>query len=319
MGLPVANRCDEKTAQLYRRLGIAAWIASSERQLKPELIRKVLERAAALSGGAEPVSENEDIEVRVEPEIAAQIYGFVSSGAYDPNASNIYLMVDVGAGTLDASVFRVERKKGQRKDSLIIFKTTVEPNGVMNQHKKRLDWLHSAISLKLPLRRDLLKSVQGISLMTDAVKALPELLDDYFSGVKIQFQGRSPDQIFYAAVKRQVVQDTYIQVANEKLLDKQQMKDMPMFLCGGGSRSAFYGNLKQDLQSSPGFSWVGVKPKALLKPSGLVAPGLLREDYDRLSVAFGLSQLRLDNLIYEVPPLVDQPGRSDFTDRYIEN
>ena len=318
IGLPVASRRDEKTVRLYQLVSTAAWIASTERQLTPETIGLALKRAEALCNGAEAECDSEDIEVRVEPEIAAQIYGFVSSGAYDPHASNIYLMVDVGAGTLDASVFRVERKRGQRKDSLVIFRTTVEPHGVMNFHKKRMDWLQSALVQKLPDRLDLLEAVQAISHLTDAEEALPKKVDGYFSGVDIQFKGRSLDQLFYAQVNRQVVQDTYLHVANERLLDRQQMAGMPMFLCGGGSRSGFYAKLKSDLHSARGFSWFGVTPKLLQKPRGLVAPGLPLAEYDRLSVAFGLSQLKLDKLVMDVPALAQNPRAVDFSERYIE-
>lgn len=318
IGLPVASRRDEKTVRLYQLVSTAAWIASTEKQLTPETIGLALKRAEALCSGAEAECDSEDIEVRVEPEIAAQIYGFVSSGAYDPHASNIYLMVDVGAGTLDASVFRVERKRGQRKDSLVIFRTTVEPHGVMNFHKKRMDWLQSALAQKLPDRPDLRQAVQAISHLTDAEEALPDRVDGYFSGVDVQFKGRNLDQLFYAQVSRQVVQDTYLHVANERLLDRQQMVGMPMFLCGGGSRSGFYSNLKSDLHSARGFSWFGVTPKPLQKPRGLVAPGLHRADYDRLSVAFGLSQLKLDKLVMDVPALAEKPTSVDFSERYIE-
>ncbi|HHM5929683.1 TPA: hypothetical protein ACRNKP_005420 [Pseudomonas aeruginosa] len=318
IGLPVASRRDEKTVRLYQLVSTAAWIASTERQLTPETIGLALKRAEALCSGAEAECDSEDIEVRVEPEIAAQIYGFVSSGAYDPHASNIYLMVDVGAGTLDASVFRVERKRGQRKDSLVIFRTTVEPHGVMNFHKKRMDWLQSALAQKLPDRLDLRQAVQAISHLTDAEEALPDRVDGYFSGVDVQFKGRNLDQLFYAQVNRQVVQDTYLHVANERLLDRQQMAGMPMFLCGGGSRSGFYAKLKSDLHSARGFSWFGVTPKPLQKPRGLVAPGLRRADYDRLSVAFGLSQLKLDKLVMDVPALAEKPTSVDFSERYIE-
>lgn len=318
IGLPVASRRDKKTVRLYQLVSTAAWITSTERQLTPETIGVALKRAEDLCSGAEAKCDSEDIEVRVEPEIAAQIYGFVSSGAYDPHASNIYLMVDVGAGTLDASVFRVERKRGQRKDNLIIFRTTVEPHGVMNFHKKRMDWLQSALAQKLPERIDLRQAVQAISHLTDAERAIPDRVDGYFSGVDVRFKGLNLDQFFYAQVNRQVVQDTYLHVANERLLDRQQMVGMPMFLCGGGSRSGFYAKLKSDLHSARGFSWFGVTSKPLQKPRGLVAPGLPRDDYDRLSVAFGLSQLKLDKLVMDVPALAEKPREVDFSDRYIE-
>lgn len=91
-----------------------------------------------------------------------------------------------------------------------------------------------------------------------------------------------------------------------------------MFLCGGGSRSSFYAKLKDDLQSAPGYSWFGVSPKSLQRPQGLVAPGLPAADYDRLAVAYGLSQLKLERLVEEVPALAEGQARLDFSGNYIE-
>jgi hypothetical protein len=49
----------------------------------------------------------------------------------------------------------------------------------------------------------------------------------------------------------------------------------------------------------------------------LVAKGLAPIDYDRLSVAYGLSQIKLDKVVFDVPPL-DEPNRTDYTDRYTD-
>ena len=49
-----------------------------------------------------------------------------------------------------------------------------------------------------------------------------------------------------------------------------------------------------------------------------MAPGLSSADYDRLTVAFGLIQLKLDKLVMDVPALAEQPTSVDFSERYIE-
>ncbi|MCC4259336.1 hypothetical protein LL270_01550 [Pseudomonas aestusnigri] len=321
VGLPFANRENEKLVSLYKTLSTAAWIASTKEQLTPAVVLQAIKRAEELSAGApvdSSVEEVEDIVVDVHPEIAAQIHGFVSSGAYDPNASNIYLLVDVGAGTLDASVFRVSREAGQSKDSFNFFTTSVEPHGVMNLHRQRTGALQKALADQLPDRADLLQSVKGISQLTDAEKALPEDIAGYFQGVDVQFHGETIDRQFYRQVKRQVVQDTYVSVLDKKLLGPQQMRGMPMFVCGGGSRSGFYQQLKTDMQSSLGCSWFGVTPKPLQRPRGLQAPGLPRSDYHRLSVAYGLSRLKLGEVVAQVPALDVEDRRKDFSECYIE-
>jgi len=318
VGLPVANLGDESIVTLYRTVSTAAWIAAAGAQLGQDAIRRAIKRAEALVAGAAPESDCEDIEVAVKPEIAAQIYGFVSSGAYDPNASNIYLLVDVGAGTLDASVFHIKRHKGQDKDRLSIFKTTVEPHGAMNLHRQRMSWLQTTLADQLPDRPDLIEGVAQIRHLTDAEGAIPDNIQGYFQGVGVQFKGLSIDQSFYQKVNAQVVANTYRKVLEEKRLSQLEMKGMPMFLCGGGSRSSFYAKLKDDLQSAPGYSWFGVSPKSLQRPQGLVAPGLPAADYDRLAVAYGLSQLKLERLVEEVPALAEGQARLDFSGNYIE-
>ena len=321
VGLPFANLENEKVVSLYKTLSTAAWIASTKEQLTPAIVQQAIKRAEELTAGAPVDSGAEDVEdiaVDVHPEIAAQIHGFVSSGAYDPNASNIYLLVDVGAGTLDASVFRVKREAGQSKDSFAFFTTSVEPHGVMNLHRQRTGALQRALADQLPDRADLLQGVKSISQLTDAEEALPEQIADYFRGVDAQFQGETIDRQFYKRVKHQVAQETYAKVEADKLLGQQQMRGMDMFICGGGSRSGFYQQLNADMQSSPGCSWFGVTPKPLQRPRGLQAPGLPRSDYHRLSVAYGLSRLKLGEVVAQVPALDVEYRRIDFSDRYID-
>jgi hypothetical protein len=321
IGLPFANLENEKLVSLYKTLSTAAWIASTKEQLTTAMVQQAIKRAKELTAGAPVDSDVEDVEdiaVDVHPEIAAQIHGFVSSGAYDPNASNIYLLVDVGAGTLDASVFRVKREAGQSKESFAFFTTSVEPHGVMNLHRQRTGALQKALADQLPDRADLLQAVKSISQLTDAEEALPEQIADYFQGVDAQFQGETIDRQFYKRVKHQVAQETYAKVEADKLLSQQQMRGMDMFICGGGSRSGFYQQLNADMQSSPGCSWFGVTPQPLQRPSGLQAPGLPRSDYHRLSVAYGLSRLKLDELVAQVPAMDVEHRRIDFSERYID-
>lgn len=318
VGLPIAHTGNNVLTRVYKKLSIAAWIASTNDILTTESIANALERAKELEAGKKIEFENEDIEVSVKPEIAAQIYGFVSSGAYDPSGKNFYLMVDVGAGTLDASVFRIEKAKGKIKTNLVLFKTTVEPHGVMNLHKKRMDWLESALQENHPERKDLLESVAESKSIIDVLKPLPNIIDQYFKGVECKPFDEGVDNNFYKKVKTQVSGHTYYQTWKERLLGSNDMK-MPMFLCGGGSRWCFYSKLQEQMKEYPGDTYLGVSPRQLQQPQKLIASGLNEKDYDRLSVAFGLSKLKLGDVTMDVEPLPLEVKKSDYADKYVDS
>ena len=111
VGLPAASSLSNDLAQRLQRLVAIAWRCAGCPQLLTEggITQMVNE--------VEPSDVNGSVEVEVIPEIAAQIYGFVVSTAFDRKATNIYLMVDVGAGTVDSSLFRVKPARGGNRQS----------------------------------------------------------------------------------------------------------------------------------------------------------------------------------------------------------
>ena len=64
------------------------------------------------------------------------------------------MMVDVGAGTVDASLFHVKRERG--KWDFEFYTATVEPLGTVNLHRNRLNWWASAIQEQASDRQNLL-------------------------------------------------------------------------------------------------------------------------------------------------------------------
>lgn len=340
IGLPVASMKEQRVATVYKILGYAAWLAagSCEESLSSETIRHALEKAKQLDLNSDEAIEEAGVEIVLAPEVAAQIHGFVSSGAYDPHGQNIYLMVDIGAGTLDASVFRIERSDG--RDRFILFSATVEPNGTMCLHRRRMQWLYQALESQAPEREDLQEGVQRIGLLTDAELPLPEDLKGYFSHINLKFsdQKKDPDRVFYGNVYAQVGNRTYARLADNSPLDgglaesnlaeralkknkkipAHQIKDMPMIICGGGKRLAFYAELEKSMSGASGYSWFGTRAFKLKRPEQLRAPGLKESDYDRISVAYGLSRINLKEIIMDVPPMEDEELEINWRDFYIE-
>ena len=58
---------------------------------------------------------------------------------------------------------------------------------------------------------------------------------------------------------------------------------------------AYYQGLSNELGKNPsGFSWLKMQPMALVLPRNLKAAGVPDNDFDRLSVAYGLSTMNLE-------------------------
>lgn len=320
LGFPTANHLDPEQTKGFRLLGAAAWILAggAEEKIDDIGVTAALRRAEALEAGELP-SEQEDVELSVIPEIAAQIYGYVASERFDHQAANNFMMVDVGAGTVDSSLFHVKRGRG--KWDFEFYTATVEPLGAVNLHRNRLDWWARAIEQQVPDREDLLEAIIVARKLTDGEEGIPEQLEAYFSPSKIQFSDhrQHPDRQFYGKVFAQVGHETYWKTSRGHLT-REQLTDIPVYLCGGGSRMPFYGRLRETLNNHPSlYEWMKVNVRTLLLPKRLEAPGLVRNDFDRLSVAYGLSFLNLGQVLKSIPKSVIPVTASDgWRDNYID-
>lgn len=314
IGLPAATSLENRFVPLLEGILRAAWqLASAEGALERKRVLQI--RAKVLN---EPTSEN-DPEVRVIPEIAAQIFGFVVSSSFDKKAANRYLMVDVGAGTVDASLFKVFPGRGGRWH-FEFYTAVVQPYGVANLHAHRVDWWLSSL-VGVANGQRLIEELRSNKFVTDFSYKLPEHNSNYFSGV--HFNVRDPNQadaeFFDKKLMAQVQGSTLWRAMQDGFLTKDHMKGIPMFLCGGGSRSSFYLDLENKLQKMPGYSWLSTEAWQLSFPHDLEVDGVDECDFDRLSVAYGLSKVNVGEVTQALPlPKVPIEAQQSFTDRYID-
>lgn len=314
IGLPAPSSLSNEIAQHLKRLLALAWHCAGHPHL---LTQSGIAKLLAESGTAHV---DETLEIDVVPEIAAQIYGFVVSTSFDRKAANIYLMVDVGAGTVDSSLFHVKPAKGGKWD-FEFFTTAVEPHGVMNLHRYRNAWWQDILKAN-GASTALVDEVQNGWRDTDHLAPLPESFQDYFQDVGATFRSgvKSPDQEFFEnRVVTQVRGKTLWRAWRDKFLNQQAIADLPLFLCGGGARMDYYLELENQLKQQHGFSWLKAEAWTMGVPGDLVADGLAAADYDRVSVAYGLSRLDVGKVIRAVPiPKVEIEPLKSWTDNYID-
>lgn len=326
LGIPTAsypkeNEEDSSASRIFKKFKIlahAAWLIAgeSDNEISLELVKRVRKSVSEnqVEGGLE------NIEIDVVPELAAQIYGFLKSQTFDSKKKNNFMMVDVGAGTVDTAFFHAKKKSG--KWEFEYFTNQVQEYGVMNLHRERVDWWDKALENRPDPAPRMKKILDESLLPTDQMVAIPESLNEYFSDVKLEFvkPETHPDTKFFnKKLLLQVKTNTFMRAFELNLLSRDDMRNIPMFLCGGGSRMNYFGLLKDKMESTFNRTWASCSVQKLTIPKELEAPNLLAEDYDRLSVAYGLSFLDVGKITKALPLPMELNAESSpqYRDRYI--
>jgi hypothetical protein len=125
IGVPAATLDEVDVVGAYRRVAAAAHLAAGwHGELTVDLCRVLLENAQVVDA-AGSAAKAANLGVAVIPETAAEATGFFKSNRATEGA---YLMVDVGALTLDACMF------GYQKETYKLFNAMVRPLGVESFH-----------------------------------------------------------------------------------------------------------------------------------------------------------------------------------------
>ncbi|GBO87323.1 hypothetical protein [Marinobacter salsuginis] len=292
LGVPAAE--SGRLSDVMELLGWAGWIAAtSEAPIDDGLISKAIERAEKLISGEADPEPLEDVEVGTIPEIAAQIYGYVRSDAFDPNAQNLFILADVGAGTVDCAMFKVRPDK--HSDEFLFYEKSVEPLGVTSLHIHRLSWWQQVFTEVEHVPDTLMDAIDAELKQIDATRPVPDKFSKYFNGFTVKSSPKgplglhNPDAEFDQRLRSQIQDGTLEKGRHTGGWHVEALKDTPFLLSGGGSRNKFYERIKEGLRHHPSLGYLRLNPKPLVLPSNIKAPGLARQDWDRLSVAYGLS------------------------------
>ena len=130
VGMPVANIDDRPLVAAYRQAAAASTLlANLEGPLTIEQTRLFLAEPHVVAAAHSP-AEAETLGIAVLPETAAEAAGFAKS---TNRAPGLYLMVDVGAMTLDVCTFRLT-ERATAADMYALCAADVRPLGVEAYH-----------------------------------------------------------------------------------------------------------------------------------------------------------------------------------------
>ena len=272
VGLPTSTYNNEKLEKLYCDLISAAWLLSDDdhRISKESVIDALQGRSARdLEAGKIGISKEK---IHAFPEFVAQVTGYVRSSS---RRRGIHLLVDVGAGTVDSTIFNVHRQDYEDKHP--IFDSSVTYTGAESLVLHRLDepgysgdW-EPSVDAPIP-SREFFSEKMGIPIkrIIEAEKNLEE-------------------EVYLPIAK--MINYTKSEMAP---IQAEWTTGVPLFLTGGGSAIDFY----QEITASVCNNWkaqnIHIEGSQLPKPQDLDADKLPTEYFHRLSVAYGLAHGALD-------------------------
>ena len=130
VGMPTASYDDAQLFKSYRRIAAAALqLAKIDSPVSVEAVKLFLDDPHVVEA-ADSDHAAEALGVAVFPEAAAEMTGFAKSAR---NAPGLYLLVDVGAMTLDVCMFRLNQHVSQA-DRYAFMAADVRPLGVDSLH-----------------------------------------------------------------------------------------------------------------------------------------------------------------------------------------
>lgn len=216
------------------------------------------------------------------PEIIAEVIGYVRS----PMRQNgMYLMVDVGANTLDVSTFIIHENEDEDQYSILV--AEVETLGAFILHQYRIETCKKLLEQKLS---KLLSACDGIAPLpgTKDYLSAPTAADKaVFGEAEDKFQDEC------SIIVRKILKTTK---DRRNPLSSEWTGGFPYFLCGGGAEINIYKLLFKDIEKKLENSKykLSLIKKDLPVPRDFISADITARNFNRMAVAYGLSFPKYD-------------------------
>ena len=301
-GFP-AKRVDNnpRLHKTYQRFaGAAIQAVNSGEHITRELIQHCL-GGTPLDGDSKQVLSLD--RVSFYPEIAAQLAGYVYSRY---RTTGPLMLIDVGAGTLDISTLILHQNAHEEVCSFHFCE--VAQLGAFRLYEQ----IHHALATVSPAAVDTL-----VSIGSDQDWHVPESAGEYLRAISVvtnpmKAAFHSTRETFALKCLEKALSNfsAFKQFLDQPFRDADQRpqafrQNVNIILSGGGSRAIFYRKLfperlEETVVNSGLTTWKldpgrrkidgqGFHPRHLMKPDKFIVSGVESDDFDRLSVAHGLS------------------------------
>lgn len=253
VGLPTEKLKDHTLKKIYQELIGEAWYRSTELQFENE-------------GGNDKMIDDAGRRLHPDminafPEFVAQVQVYLSS---PQRQDGVHTMVDVGAGTVDATVFIVHWDKLENKYPILA--SSVARLGTIHLANACCEGLNASSNWR-PVPHELFPTRREFAEKIDVTEANIEQTE--------------------CKIRRPIINLVH-DVFERSKEKRMSVSVMPLMLCGGGARIEFYRDVV-DVLTLPHFGYPFRKSTLPELTDVLDAPDLQGNDGDRLSVAYGLT------------------------------
>jgi hypothetical protein len=288
-GIPVESMQDKKIVRLFHKIAIAGCQLGLSRsnitlsRVTEHLKLAVQDLNCVMKGSYSQFEQLGADMVGVSPEVTAQIKGFIQSRRWDKK-KNRMLLIDVGGSTVDASYFVLTGTDTEPQYN--VYSACVLTKGALVLHQQRISWLRNILKRTNINDIDIFNYLDNVEELDTWLSKLPESVHDYISSVDLTIE---PDMDTF--FKNSLGAELSKRVVNEgrkKSGINQNFKDIPLFICGGASDLNLYKNYAASVNNNNSYA-VNFVIQKLSIPSNFIADGLNKNDFHRLSVAFGLA------------------------------
>ena len=281
VGLPSLSYNDQKLLRNFKLVALSGWNISL--LTDNEVYLPTVKSAVAIAEKQLEKNTLDEDEGQLHPEligpipeIIASVLGYVNSPL---RQNGMYMMVDVGASTLDVSTFILHNKDEENVYSILW--PDIQRLGAFVLHQRRID--ESALLFQKKIK-SLECLCDGISPLPDITQYLPEPSKDDYECV------RQCDLRFLEECSRCIRSVIGITKKRRNPLSEAWSSGLPVFLCGGGSKIELYRSiLPHAANRLAATDFRGFNIKNLPKPTNLEAYDMPPAEYHRIAVAYGLS------------------------------
>ncbi|WP_299018073.1 hypothetical protein [uncultured Photobacterium sp.] len=257
-------------------------------------------------------NELESDMINVVPELTAQIQGFLKSRKWDKRKNNM-MLIDVGGSTVDACYFVITGTDYEPQHN--IYTAAVWKNGALILHDGRISWLKRKISENGISAPEIISYLDEIYSHKISQQALPESIEEYVNTIKIN--SNNFDIKFKNDIGYSISHDIFLPGVNKYAHPHE--KSTKVFICGGAGDMSIYNDFVRCFNDNISYS-SRMTLTELFIPNNLLADGLVKSNFHRLSLAFGLSHDAEELLHIKLPKdipkePVTQPH--NHTDNYI--
>lgn len=264
VGVPVAY-CDSPALARFEKVLSLAWLLSNEPQTEQLTLERLTQQ---MQGLRSRLASDTPIDCFAVPEIAAEAWSFCNSREAD---NGFYVFFDIGDGTIDAAAFYYYREAGE--PNVDFYTAQVEPLGVT--------------ALSQLLAQELNRSVQDVKAMV--CNRSPQMTKIASSQSRKQVQKLVASTIFEG---KEGYSKQFPGFIIPGAVEPDFKHHLNIFVCGGGSKMAFYAKAIAATHTEFNQQSAGIPPyqlKTLPFPKDLRMHPLSQQEYYRFAVAYGLS------------------------------